>query len=362
MANDYLTTVRTRIDDIDAQIQRLITERAKLATEVAKAKYLEEENPIFYRPEREAEVLRKVFARNQGPLANETLSLVFQEIMSACLALQKPLTVAYLGPAGTYSQTAVLKHFGHAVQGIPLNTIEEVFREVEAGNVQYGIVPIENSIEGGVNQTLDCFIETSLKICAEVLLPIHHHLLSQAENLQTIQTLYSHQQSLAQCRKWLDQYLPQATRIAVNSNAEAARLALEHPQAAAIAGQSAAELYQLPMLASNIEDNINNTTRFAVLREQTVPPTGHDKTSLLITAVHADQPGSLFEILQPLAENKINLTRIESRPSRQNLWNYVFFIDIEGHIQDELIVNALEILKSTASIVKHLGSYPQAIK
>ncbi|MEN8218264.1 MAG: prephenate dehydratase [Pseudomonadota bacterium] len=351
-----LSDIRTRIDQLDLQVQDLITKRARLADQVARAKYAQEETPNFYRPEREAEILRNVIARNQGPLSNDTLTLIFREIMSGCLALQKPLKVAFLGPAGTYTQAAVYKHFGQAAQNIPLQTIDEVFRDVEAGTANYGVVPVENSTEGGVNQTLDCFIKTPLKICSEIELPIHHHLLSRAEQVKRI---YAHQQSLAQCRGWLDNQLPTIERIAVNSNAEAARRAANESGAAAIAGQMAAEIYQLQIVASRIEDDVDNTTRFAVLGQQEVPPTGNDKTSLLLSS--PNKPGALYHLLEPFAKNNVSMTRIESRPSRQGIWEYVFFVDIEGHIKESPVANALQVLENHTSLIKHLGSYPRAV-
>ncbi len=356
---NQLATIRSQIDELDEKIQYFITQRAYLATEVAKAKYAQETNPVFYRPEREAEVLHKVITRNQGPLSNETLTRIFREIMSDCLALQKPLQIAFLGPHGTYSQAAAYKHFGHAVHNRPVQTIEEVFREVEAKTVDYGVVPVENSTEGGVNQTLDCFIGTSLKICGEIELPIHHHLLATVTEPEQIQRIYAHQQSLAQCQHWLTNQLPHVERIAVDSNAEAARRVVNETNAAAIAGSIAADLYQLKIIASRIEDNVNNTTRFAVLGQQEIPPTAHDKTSLLLSS--SNRPGALFHLLEPFAQNQVNMTRIESRPSKQGIWEYVFFVDIEGHIQDQPIVNALQALEQHTSLIKHLGSYPRAI-
>ncbi|MDY6993290.1 MAG: prephenate dehydratase [Pseudomonadota bacterium] len=354
-----LAILRNQIDELDEQIQALITKRACLAQQVAQAKYAVEEQPRFYRPEREAEVLNKVISRNQGPLKEQTLVLLFREIMSACLALQQPLQIAFLGPAGTYSQAAVLKHFGHAVQMTPLATIEEVFREVEAGAVDYGVVPVENSTEGGVNQTLDCFIASPLTICSEIELPIHHHLLAKTQELANIHCIYAHQQALAQCRLWLNTHLPTAKRMAVNSNAQAAQRAVDEVGAAAIASQAAAEIYQLQILAAKIEDQSNNTTRFAVLGQQQVPPSGHDKTSLLLSS--PNRPGSLYQLLQPLAHNHINMTRIESRPSRQGIWEYVYFIDIQGHIQEPAVAEAIEMLAAHTPLLKHLGSYPRAM-
>ena len=356
-----LDALRTQIDALDQQIQELITQRARLAESVAHAKQNNgEENRCFYRPEREQAVLAKVIARNQqSPLPDAAVTRIFREIMSACLALQKPMTVAFLGPAGTYSQAAVLKHFGHGVYHTPTQTIEEVFREVEADAAHYGIVPVENSTEGGVNQTLDMFLRSDLKISSEVELPIHHHLLSVAEDLAHVRKVYSHQQSLAQCRLWLDTPLPGIERVSVSSNAEAARRAAEEPNTAAVAGQIAAELYKLNLLATRIEDELSNTTRFAVLGKQIVPPTGRDKTSLLLSA--PNQPGTLYHLLAPIAENGLSMTRIESRPSRRGIWDYVFFIDVEGHIEDLPLRKAMAELKASNAMIKHLGSYPRAI-
>ena len=356
-----LYNIRNQIDQLDIEIQATITKRAQLAAQVAKAKYAEsnDQQPNFYRPEREAEILRKVIARNQGPLPDEVLTRIFREIMSACLSLQKPLKIAFLGPIGTYSEAAVRKHFGHSVQTIPLQTIDEVFREVEVGTANYGVVPVENSTEGGVNQTLDCLIKTPLKICGEIALPIHHYLLAKVTTLAQIKRIYSHQQSFAQCRGWLDNQLPTIERIAVNSNAEAAQRAANESGSAAIAGKMAAEIYQLEIVASRIEDDINNSTRFAVLGQQTVSPTGTDKTSLLLSS--PNKAGALYHLLEPFAFNNINMTRIESRPSRQSNWKYVFFVDIEGHITDEPIAKSLQSLESHTSLIKHLGSYPRAI-
>jgi chorismate mutase/prephenate dehydratase len=370
MSKYNLPDIRAQIDQLDIQIQSLITQRARLAIEVAQAKKAEPENPHFYRPEREAEVLRNVMIRNQGPLSDKTLTRLFREMMSACLALQKPLNIAFLGPAGTYSQAAVCKHFGHAMQNIPLQTIDEVFREVEAGIADYGVVPIENSTEGGVNQTLDCFVKTPLKICGEIELPIHHHLLSMVTDLAQIERIYAHPQSLAQCRGWLDNQLPTIERIAVNSNAEAARRAAKETGAAAIAGKMAAEIYQLHKVASRIEDDVNNTTRFAVLGQQEVERLGEElgdkgvstnyKTSLLLSS--PNKPGALYHILEPFADNNVSMTRIESRPSRQGIWDYVFFIDIEGHIKDQPVAESIRALEKLTSLIKHLGSYPRAIE
>lgn len=355
-----LSAIRQEIDKTDIEIQILLNKRAQLAKQVAQAKFAEEENPIFYRPEREAQVLQNVVERNKnGLLEDSTLTLLFREIMSACLALQKKLRVGCLGPEGTYSQAATIKQFGHGVDCVLLPTIPDVFREVETGHFQYGLVPVENSTEGGINQTLDCFATMQLQICGEVELPIHHCLLSNATQFSDIKIVYSHQQSLGQCRKWLDTHLPHADKQAVASNAEAAILATQNTQAAAIAGQVAATMYDLRKLVENIEDEPNNTTRFAVISQQTVPPTGRDKTSLLLLPTHVDKAGSLFELLQPLADNGINMTRIESHPAKIEKWQYMFFIDIEGHHQQPLVSKTIDAIKSHA-LVKLLGSYPKA--
>ncbi len=359
MSISNLPDIRARIDQLDLQIQELINQRARLAEQVAQAKHSEGKKTNFYRPEREAEVLRNVIKRNQGPLSDDTLTQIFREIMSSCLALQKTLKIAFLGPPGTYSQAAVCKHFGHAAQNIPLQTIEAVFHEVETGRAHYGVVPIENSTEGGVNQTLDCFIKTSLKICSEIELPIHHHLISTFNTLEQIDHVYAHQQSFAQCHQWLENHLPSTKCITVNSNAEAAQCAATESGAAAIASQTAAEIYQLQIIAAHIEDEVNNTTRFAVLGQQEVPPTVNDKTSLLLST--PNKPGALYHLLEPFANNNVSMTRIESRPSRQGIWEYIFFVDIEGHIEDSPVAKSLQTVGNYTSLVKHLGSYSRAI-
>ena len=356
--SDKLLQLRDKIDQLDEKIQKLITERAQVAEEVARAKQ-DAGNNVFYRAEREAQVLRKVMERNQGPLSDEEMARLFREIMSACLALERVMNIAFLGPEGTFTQAAALKHFGHSVQTLPMTTIGDVFREVESGAASYGVVPIENSTEGVVNHTLDEFMNSSLHICGEVELRIHHHLLGKVDSVDDIKRVYSHQQSFAQCRKWLDTHLTDIEQIDVNSNAEAARLASEETGAAAIAGESAAEIYELNTIVGNIEDEPDNTTRFLVIGQRTTPASGEDKTSMLVSAIN--KPGALHAMLQPLASNSISMTRIESRPSRQGMWNYVFFIDIEGHTDDANVANALKELEQAASMVKVLGSYPKAV-
>ena len=354
-----LTELRSQIDEVDTQLLELISRRAKLAQEVASVKNDDAGNDGFYRPEREAQILRRIMAHNGGPLPQEEMARLFREIMSACLALEQPLKIAYLGPEGTFTQLAALKHFGHSVVSESLGSIDQVFREVEAGACHFGVVPIENSIEGVVNHTLDMLIDSSLMISGEVELRIHHHLLARANSLAAVKRVYSHQQSLAQCRRWLDENLIDAERVAVSSNAEAARRAAAEADSVAIAGEAAAEIYELGYLARNIEDHPDNTTRFLVLGRQNTPASGDDKTSLLVSG--PNRSGLLYELIKPLADNGINMTRLESRPSRQGLWDYVFFIDILGHADDQHVASAMQALEAKAGILKLLGSYPRAV-
>lgn len=350
--------LRAQIDAIDAQIQILISDRARLARTMRDAKGPQARTVDYYRPDREAQVLRAVVERNRGPLSNEEMVRLFREIMSSCLAQQEPLKIAFLGPEGTFSQSAAQKHFGHAIKGLPLDTIEEVFGEVEAGAADFGVVPVENSTEGAVSNTLDMFIASPLKICGEVELRIQQHLLTTAGSLEAIERVYSHRQSLAQCRGWLHAHLPRAEKIPVASNAEAARRVRYAPDAAAIAGEAAASVYDLKILHANIEDRADNTTRFFVVGRQLLPPSGHDKSSLLLSST--DQPGLLYHLLEPLAQGGVDMTRIESRPSKQGKWDYVFFIDVEGHADEEPLAGVLRELKRVASLCKVLGSYPVA--
>ena len=356
MSDITLDQLRDRIDDLDEEIQRLLNERAACAQQVAVAKRNNDDS-VFYRPEREAEILRRVRERNKGPISGDEIVRLFREIMSACLALEQPLAIAYLGPEGTYTQTAAQKHFGHSVSLKPLAAIDEIFREVEAGSADYGVVPVENSTEGAINHTLDMFIRSPLKICGDVELQIHHQLLASADGLERISSVRAHQQALAQCREWLDTNLPGVERVAVSSNAEAARLAHVDASIAAIAGDAAAEMYGLNILASNIEDDPNNTTRFLVVGRQAVGPSGNDMTSLMV-AVH-NKAGALYSLLEPIARHGVSMTKIESRPARISKWDYVFFVDVEWHVEDENVAAALKELQTEATLLKVLGSYPR---
>ncbi|KAF3983534.1 MAG: prephenate dehydratase [Methylococcales symbiont of Hymedesmia sp. n. MRB-2018] len=354
-----LSELRDKIDKIDSEILQLINQRASCAMEVAKTKIAEGGKGTFYRPDREALVLRRIKELNPGPLSDDTSARFFRELMSSCLALEEPLEVAFLGPEGTFTQQATFKHFGQAVQSIPVSTIDEIFTEVENQHCQFGVVPVENSTEGVITHTLDRFITSPLKICGEVEIRVRHNLMGHVEKLEDITEVFSHQQSLAQCRQWLDTHLPNAVRTAVSSNAEAARLAADSQNKMAIAGEVAASLYQLNILKSNIEDASDNTTRFIIIGQQEPPSTGMDKTSLLVsTGNHA---GSLHQILGSFAQHGICLSHIESRPSKQGLWDYVFFIDFKGHKEDSEVCAALELLKQNVNLLNILGSYPKAV-
>ncbi|MBX2807038.1 MAG: prephenate dehydratase [Cellvibrionaceae bacterium] len=358
-----LDELRDQIDRIDRDIADLISARARCAQAVGECKKATGEKTIFYRPEREAQVLRTVMARNAadgGPLSNEEMARLFREIMSACLALEQPIKVAFLGPEGTFTQQAVAKHFGSSAIALSMGAIDEVFREVEAGAVHYGVVPVENSTEGVVTHTLDSFIDSNIHICGEVVLRIHQNLLvSEVTHVDKISRIYSHPQSLAQCRKWLDANYPNVERIAVSSNAEAAKRIKGEWSAAAIAGTMAAERYGLNVFAEKIEDAPDNSTRFLVIGNQEVAPSGDDKTSLI--AAVRNKPGALHDILEPFHRLGVDMTRLQSRPSRNSAWNYIFFIDIKGHKADPLIQQALDEVAQQAAELKVLGAYPVGV-
>ncbi len=354
-----LAELREKIDAVDAQILQLINQRARYAEEVAKTKLALGENGSFYRPDRESLVLRRIQNLNTGPLSDETAMRFFRELMSACLALEKPLEIAFLGPKGTFTQQATFKHFGQAVKTIPVANISGVFNTVESGSCAFGVVPIENSTEGVISQTLDCLLTSTLQICGEVKIRVQQNLLTHVTELNEITDVYSHAQSLAQCRQWLEVNLPNARQTPVSSNAEAARLIKDNPKSAAIAGIVAAEIYELPILATNIEDNSNNTTRFIIIGNQIAAPTGYDKTTLVVST--DNQAGALYRMLEPFATAGVDMLSIESRPSQQGLWDYVFFIDIWGHSDSEQVAHALSEFKTKVSMFKYLGSYPQAV-
>ena len=357
-----LEEIRRRIDEIDARLQQLINERATIAQQVGVAKGELAAAVDYYRPEREAEVLRAVLARNEGPMRDEEMLRLFREIMSACLAQQDPLKIGFLGPEGTFTQTAVYKHFGHSVRALPFHTIDEVFQEVECGAADFGVVPIENSTEGSVNNTLDMFLTSPLKIAGEIELRIEQHLMSKHKGLDKIERICAHDQSLAQCRGWIRENLPQVELIGMSSNAAGARRARDEDGTAAIGPEVAADVYDLQILVNNIEDRPDNATRFLVVGRELLEPTGDDKTTLLLsTADTAGGAGVLHHLLQPLASHGISMTRIESRPSRRKNWDYVFFIDLDGHAAEPPVADALAELEQQASLFKVLGAYPKAI-
>ncbi len=362
--NEKLLKIRDCIDALDDEMLELISKRAECAEDVGKVKREAGETDLwFYRPEREAQILNRVVDNNKGPLVNERITAIYREVISSCLALEQQIKVAFLGPEGTFSQEASKKHFGQAVETVPVGSIGQVFKEVENGTVDYGVVPIENSTEGVISYTLDVFMNSPLKISGEIKLRIHQNLMVRADASEddwtNVERIYSHQQSLAQCRVWLDNNLPNAERIPVSSNTEAARQAKEDKNSAAIAGTLAAKTYGLHIAQENIEDSKENTTRFLVIGKQDVPPCGIDKTTLMISA--KNRAGALYHLLAPLADNGLDMTRIESRPSRNANWEYYFFMDINGHIQDENVAKALKELEEEAELVRVLGSYPKSI-
>ena len=349
--------LRTEIDALDAELVALLQRRARLAQRIGAAKG----GAPAYRPEREAEILRRVAAQGGDPLPGEALSRVFREVISACRGLEQAIRVAYLGPAGTFSEQAVRRHFGGSVEGVPAASIDEVFRGCESGAAQFALVPAENSTEGVIGRTLDLLLVTPLRICGEVELRVQQNLMAKDADRARLKRVYSHAQSLAQCSGWLNQNLPGAERVPVASNAEAAERAAREPEAAAIAGEAAAGRYGLQLLARAIEDDPNNTTRFLVLGALEPAPTGRDRTSLVMSA--ENKPGAVHALLTPLADNGVSMTRIESRPARamrSALWEYVFFIDLEGHARDAGVAAALEALRRKAPFLKVLGSYPAA--
>lgn len=357
---DKLLKIRDSIDAIDDQILDLLSQRAECAERVAETKReAGDENLWFYRPEREAQILARMSENNKGPLANERITAVYREIISSCLALEQNIKVAFLGPQGTFSQEAASKHFGTAVETVPVGSIRQVFTEVENGTVDYGVVPIENSTEGVVSYTLDVFMGSPLKISGEVKLRIHQNLMTMNEDWKSIKRIYSHQQSLAQCREWIDANLPNIEQIPVSSNTEAARLAKEDIESASIGGILASEIYGLNVAQRDIEDSSDNITRFLVIGKQDVPPSGADKTTLMISA--KNNSGALYHLLAPLAKNGLDMTRIESRPSRLGNWDYYFFLDINGHKENESVMTALEELTEECKLLRVLGSYPKSI-
>jgi chorismate mutase/prephenate dehydratase len=345
---------RERIDQIDAQLLRLLNERASEAQAIGRIKG----GAPVYRPEREAQVLARAAADGAGPLPGEAARRVFVEIVSACRSLERTSRIAYLGPRGTFSEMAVGQHFGSSVEAVPFGSIDAVFRATESADVDFAVVPVENSTEGAVTRTLDLLLQTPLRICGEVIVKVHQNLMTKSGELSAVSRVYSHPQSLAQCHNWISQHLPAVERVAVSSNAEAARLAAEEPQAAAIGPAVAAEHYGLVLLARNIEDDARNLTRFLVLGRGDAARSGRDRTSLILSV--RNRPGAVHALLTPIKEEGVSMTRIESRPARTGDWEYFFYIDLEGHRDDPPVARALSRLQADVPLLKVLGSYPAA--
>jgi chorismate mutase/prephenate dehydratase len=354
---DKLQPLREQIDAVDAQILDLLSRRARLAQEVGHVK-AETKAPVF-RPEREAQVLRNMAANNPGPLKNFDIQTIFREIMSACRSLEKRVTVAYLGPAGTFSEQAVYQQFGGAVDGLPCVSIDEVFRATEAGTADFGVVPVENSSEGAVNRTLDLLLGTTTLISGEVSIPVHHSLMTRSGTMDGVTIVCAHSQALAQCQGWLNQHYPHLERRAVASNAEAAVMASADPSIAAIASEMAGEQYKLGVVKAHIQDDPHNRTRFAVIGHLQTNPSGIDQTSLVLAV--PNKAGAVYQLLAPLATHGVSMTRFESRPARIGTWEYYFYVDIEGHVFDPAVTRALAELKDNAAFFKVLGSYPRSL-
>jgi chorismate mutase/prephenate dehydratase len=358
MAKKTLDELRAEIDALDKKIQSLVGARAELASAVAEVKKATKDQSVFYRPEREAQVLRAIIARNDNLLKDKDMAHIFREIMSACLALEQPLNIAYLGPEGTFTQEAALKHFGHAVSTLDCGSIDEIFHQVEKGNAHYGVVPIENSSNGVIGGTVDMLYSQDLKICGEVEISIQHQLMM-ADQSQEIKAIYAHQQALDQCQRWLSNHYPNAELKPVASNALAARLVKDEPHAAAIASEAALSLYGLERVAKNIEDKTGNVTRFLVLGKEEVAPSGKDKTSILVVTKH--ESGALLDLLAPFKEQDINILQLARHPIPGVKWEYLFLIDIEGHQQEAHVQTALEQVSERVLKVDILGSYPVAV-
>ena len=347
---------RQSIDRIDDEILRLLNERSKNVVEIGKLKKQSDTEANLHTPGREAEIVDRLMRQNQGPFPNDAIRTVYREIMSASLSLEGPQTVAYLGPRATFTHLACIQKFGESAQYVPVNSIKDVFNEVERGRANFGVVPIENSTEGVVNHTLDMFVDSSLLIYGEVLQEVSHHLLSKADRSEDIKKIYSHPHAIAQCRNWLETNLPHVPVSEVPSTARAAELCVDDLSGAAIASELAGQLYGLKVLKARIEDNINNFTRFLVLSQKPSERTGKDKTSVMLSV--KDKVGALYELLRPFASHGINMTKIESRPSRRKAWEYIFFVDIEGHLEEDRVKKALEEIKGRCLFLKILGSYP----
>jgi len=350
-----LEKFRKNIDRIDDEILALLNRRSAVVIEVGKVKRVQKSR--FYKPDREREILERLTSNNKGPFPNDALKVIYREILSASVALEEPLKVTCLGPLATFTHLAALRHFGSSAAFMPVDSIKKVFENVEAGKAEYGVVPIENSNEGVVSHTLDMFTDSELQVVAEIILEVSHNLLSKQTDKRKIKKIYSHPQALAQCRGWLEANMPGVPTKEATSTAKAAELAAREKNTAAIASEIAARIYDLDIIERNIQDSRRNITRFLVISKEFPHRTGNDKTSVMFTIKH--KPGSLYDVLMPFKRAKINLTKIESRPSKRKAWEYIFFVDMEGHIEDAKIKKAIESLKENCLYLKILGSYPQ---
>src|SRR6266446_2134789 len=344
---------RKAIDKLDGHIVKLLNERTKHVLAIGEIKIKAGEE--IYAPHRERAVLQRICRRNKGPMTAESLRAIYREIMSSALSLEKSMTVAYLGPEATFTHQAAIRRFGSSLHYSPQKTITEVFSEVSKNRADYGVVPVENSTEGVVTHTLDMFVDSDLKIVSQIVLPVQHCLLSRRRRAQ-IKKLFAHPQALAQCRAWVQNHLPRVEIIETSSNARSAEFAAREKESAAIAGVLAAEKYGLPVLEYDIQDNAANATRFLVLGRQCSPPTGKDRTSVMFSIM--DRVGALYHALSPFRRCRINMTKIESRPSKRKAWEYFFFVDCDGHMSDRKVAKALALLGEQCSYAKVLGSYP----
>ncbi|MDR0934323.1 MAG: prephenate dehydratase [Burkholderiaceae bacterium] len=352
-----LKPLRDKIDAIDAQLLDLLNQRAKLAQDVGKVK-ADKDLPVF-RPEREAQILRALAERNKGPMATEDMQTIYREVMSACRALERKVSVAYLGPAGTYSEQAAYEYFGSAIDVLPCNTIDGVFRAAEAGTSDFGIVPIENSTEGAINRTLDLLMQTPLTLSGEMSLPVNHNLMTLTGKMDGVHTICAHSQALAQCQAWLNQHYPHILRHAVSSNGEAALMASKDMETAAIGGDLAGKRYGLQVVSAHIQDDPQNRTRFAIIGQQKTEPSGKDQTSLVLSV--QNKAGAVYRLLEPLDKYGVSMTRFESRPARTGGWEYYFFVDLLGHMDDQVMSTALAELRDRSAYFKVLGSYPLSV-
>jgi chorismate mutase/prephenate dehydratase len=351
-----LQQLRQQIDALDNQILEMLNRRAEIVIEVGKTK--QKSHGEYYVPSREQAIYERLIARNPGPFSDEGVRRVFREIISASLSLEQPMKVAFLGPQATYTHVAAMQQFGLSAQLVPLKSISSIFDEVSRGRASYGVVPVENSNEGVVSHTLDMFMSSDLKIIAEILLPVCHDLLNLSGQSNDIRTVISHPQAIGQCRSWLEENLPDVPLLEATSTASAAQQAAEDAGVAAIASESAASLYGLRVVKHKIEDNPNNFTRFLIIGSEMQAPSGNDKTSIMFSV--KDQAGILYHMLEPFSKRDINLAKIESRPTKGKAWEYIFFLDMEGHIQERKITDAVEELRTLCQFLKVLGSYPKA--